>query len=159
MLNVWQSLILLWTFCKSPYSENLWSLIQGYPGMPGQHGNRGLPGQPVSKQMTHKWLFLRTSSHERCASGYPGASQWSLRVNFASVYGLTHVLLTWDFHCPVSNFRRRVTRSSALSNPPCGGNFLHMKRGQKLHHGKRSCMHTSLHFVWNKFYSIKLQKQ
>ena len=44
-------------------------------------------------------------------------------VNFASVHGLTPVIVHMSFSLPPGNFERRLTRCTTPGNPPCRGNF------------------------------------
>ena len=44
-------------------------------------------------------------------------------VNFASVHGLTPVIVQISFSLPRGNFERRVTHCTTPGNPLCRGNF------------------------------------
>ena len=55
-----------------------------------------------------------------------------LRVNFASVHGLTLVTVHMSFSLPWDNFDRSVTCYTTPGNPHCLGNFSLCKQNAKV---------------------------
>ena len=62
-------------------------------------------------------------------------------VNFASVHGLTPVIVHMSFSLPRGNFERRITRCTTPGNLPSRGDFSPCEQNSKVARGKISLGH------------------
>ena len=103
------------------------------------------------------WLTMICFSALRSCSHDPGQLT-DAGVNFASVHGLTPVIVHMSFSLPRGNFERRVTRCTTPGNPPWEVTFLRLNRTQKLPPGQeQSCACSLLMFRIN--FSIKSSRK